>query len=103
MVRVDPDRQTEYREAWDAWQRQLRRLHDVFLDGERMPPPQLKGLLNREARSKQRYDDARSALLGIGQSSKVGAGAPNGRIGRVPPPSIDSEPSRPPSARLTSD
>ena len=66
MVRVDPQRQAEYREAYDAWQKQLSRMHDVFLEGEPLPPPQLKGLLNREARAKRRYDDARNALLGIG-------------------------------------
>ena len=66
MVRVDPQRQADYRDAYDAWQKQLTRLHDIFLDGEPLEPPKLKGLLNREARAKQRYDAARDALLGIG-------------------------------------
>jgi len=66
MVRVEPERQTEYREAYDAWQKQLTRLHKVFLESEPLEPPKLKGLLNREARAKQRYDTARDALLGIG-------------------------------------
>lgn len=66
MVRVDPHRQAEYREAYDAWQKQLARMHEVFLEGAPLPPPKLKGLLNREARAKQRYDAARDALLGIG-------------------------------------
>ena len=66
MVRVDPQRRREYREAWEAWQKQLARLHEVFLEGEAIAPPQLKGLLNREARAKQRYDAAREALLGLG-------------------------------------
>ena len=78
MVRVDPAKQAEYREAWESWQRQLTRLHEVFLEGEPLEPPKLKGLLNREARAKQRYDAAREALLGIGG------------IGRVPSASIDS-------------
>ncbi len=87
MVRIDPQRQAEYREAWEAWQRQLARLHQVFLEGEPLAPPQLKGLLNREARAKQRYDDARAALLGIGALP----GAPDGgRIGRAPTASIHS-------------
>jgi len=34
-------------------------------DGERMEPPKLKGLLNREARAKERYDAARRRLLGL--------------------------------------
>ena len=31
-----------------------------------MEPPKLKGLLNREAGAKERYDAARQALLGLG-------------------------------------
>lgn len=54
-----------YREAYDDWQAQLSALHKVLLDGERLEPPQLKGLLNREARAKERYDAARRALLGL--------------------------------------
>ena len=53
------------REAWEAWQTQLERLHAFFLDGERIEPPAMKGLLNREARAKERYDEARRRLLGI--------------------------------------
>jgi hypothetical protein len=30
-----------------------------------MDPPRLKGLLNREARAKARYDEARLRLLGL--------------------------------------
>ena len=87
MVRVDPQRQADYRDAYDAWQKQLKRLHDIFLDGEPLEPPKLKGLLNREARAKQRYDAARDALLGIGALPP----APTGRtIGRSPAASIDS-------------
>lgn len=87
MVRVDPQRQTEYRDAYDAWQKQLTRLHDIFLDGEPLEPPKLKGLLNREARAKQRYDAARDALLGIGA---LPAAPSSGLIGRSPDASIHS-------------
>ena len=66
-MRVDPQRQEEYRRAYQAWQEQLQTLHRVFLKGEAMEPPKLKGLLNREARAKERYDAARLALLGIGE------------------------------------
>lgn len=59
------DAKTEYREAYADWQAQLQKLHAFFLDGERLPPQQIKGLLNREARAKQRYDGARRRLLGI--------------------------------------
>lgn len=85
MVRVDPQRQSDYREAYEAWQKHLTRLHEVFLEGEPLEPPKLKGLLNREARAKERYDAAREALLGIG-----GPPAMPGRVGRIPAPSIDS-------------
>lgn len=59
---VDKD---EYVEAYDAWQAQIQALHRVLLDGERLEPPKLKALLNREARAKERYDRQRRALLGI--------------------------------------
>jgi hypothetical protein len=36
-----------------------------MLEGERLDPPKLKALLNREARAKERYDRARRALLGL--------------------------------------
>ena len=86
MVRVDPERQREYREAWQAWQRQLSRLHDVFLDGEPLEPPKLKGLLNREARAKQRYDAARESLLGIGGIGRsLSASIHSGEERRFPP------------------
>jgi hypothetical protein len=65
----DAERTQAYREAYESWQEQLATLHRVFLDGERLEPPQLKGLLSREARAKEKYDTARLALLGIdGQS-----------------------------------
>lgn len=87
MVRVDPEREREYREAWEGWQKQLGRLHEVFLEGGAIEPPQLKGLLNREARAKQRYDAAREALLGVGPADGRLGGA---RIGRPPARVIDS-------------
>jgi hypothetical protein len=64
-MRVDPKRAEEYRDAYGAWQEQLQAVHRTLLDGEALEPPKLKGLLNREARAKQRYDAARLALLGI--------------------------------------
>ena len=64
-MRVDPQRQEEYRRAYQAWQEQLQAFHRVLLEGEAMEPPKLKGLLNREARAKERYDAARLALLGL--------------------------------------
>jgi len=59
------DRKQEYIEAYQAWQAQLADVHKVLLEGERLDPPKLKGLLNREARAKERYDMARRQLLGL--------------------------------------
>ena len=59
------DPREAYRNAWDAWQAQLTKVHAFFLEGQRLPPPEIKGLLNREARAKEAYDRARRRLLGI--------------------------------------
>lgn len=76
MVEIDPAVRDEYRAAWDAWRKQLDALHAAFLDGKEIDAPRLKGLLNREARAKARYDDARRALLGIPDDSLVAAPGP---------------------------
>jgi hypothetical protein len=59
------DLKQEYLEAYRVWQGQLEDLHRVLLEGQRLEPPKLKGLLNREARAKERYDMARRQLLGL--------------------------------------
>jgi hypothetical protein len=59
------DHKQEYLEAYRAWQGQLEDVHRVLLEGQRLEPPKLKGLLNREARAKERYDTARRQLLGL--------------------------------------
>jgi hypothetical protein len=59
------DVKDEYRQAYEGWKKQLEDLHRVLIDGERLEPPKLKGLLNREARAKERYDAARRKLLGL--------------------------------------
>jgi hypothetical protein len=64
-MQVDAEHRRSYEGAYRAWQQQLDALHRVLLDGEQMEPPQLKGLLNREARTKARYDAEREALLGL--------------------------------------
>ena len=58
-----------YRDAYETWQKHLAGLHEVFLEGKRLDPIRLKGLLNRESRSKRRYDRARLRLLGIEDDS----------------------------------
>jgi hypothetical protein len=59
------DLKQEYMDAYQAWQGQLEDVHRVLLEGQRLEPPKLKGLLNREARAKERYDMARRRLLGL--------------------------------------
>ena len=54
-----------YMTAHAEWRKQLNALHRILIDGETLDPPKLKGLLNREARTKERYDAARFKLLGV--------------------------------------
>ena len=65
------DRVADYREAYEDWQKQLAGLHGVFLEGNRLDPVRLKGLLNRESRAKRRYDQARLRLLGIEEDDEA--------------------------------
>lgn len=62
---VDEATREAYREAWQGWMKQIERVHEVLLEGERLTPDRLKGLLNREARAKEAYDGARVKLLGL--------------------------------------
>ena len=65
-MKVSDERREAYLKAYEDWQKQLQALHEVFIDGTRTPAgDQFKGLLNREARAKERYDVARLELLGI--------------------------------------
>ncbi|RLT27039.1 MAG: hypothetical protein DWI48_04665 [Chloroflexi bacterium] len=65
MTNSNDDPKAAYREAYEDWQAQLAKVHAFFLDGERLPPPEIKAMLNRESRAKERYDAARRRLLGI--------------------------------------
>ena len=62
---VSDEAKQQYRGAWESWREQIEGVHSLLLDGERLPPDRVKGLLNREARAKERYDEARRRLLGI--------------------------------------
>jgi len=64
-VTTSEDSKREYIEAYQAWQKQLQALHRVVLEGQRIDPPRLKGLLNREVRAKEKYEEARRRLLGL--------------------------------------
>ena len=59
------DKVADYQEAYETWQRHLVALHEFFIEKKRIDPLRLKGVLNREARSKRKYDQARLRLLGI--------------------------------------
>ncbi len=63
------DVKRQYLDAYQAWMAQLQALHRVLLEGERLDPLRLKGLLNREARAKERYEQARRRLLGLSSAS----------------------------------
>ncbi len=65
-MKVSDEKRDAYLAVYNDWQKKLAELHEVFLDGTRTPVgDQFKGLLNREARAKERYDAARLELLGI--------------------------------------
>ena len=66
-MKATEERRKAYLEAYEDWQTKLAALHEVFIDGTKMlEGDQMKGLLNREARAKAKYDEARLALLGFG-------------------------------------
>lgn len=77
MPYVDEATARAYSEAWEGWRKQIDHVNRVFLDGEAITPEQIKGLLNREARWKARFDDARRRLLGIEPESPL-TGSPDG-------------------------
>lgn len=62
---VDQSTAQAYRTAWEDWIKQIEHVHRVFLEDEKLRPDAIKGLLNREARAKERYEGARLRLLGI--------------------------------------
>ena len=68
-MKVSDQRRKAYLDAYEDWQTKLVVLHEVFLDGAReLEGDQMKGLLNREARAKEKYDQARLELLGFAPS-----------------------------------
>lgn len=68
-MKVSDERRAAYEAAYGDWQRKLGDLHEVFLEGTRTPiGEQFKGLLNREARAFEKYQQARLELLGIPQA-----------------------------------
>jgi hypothetical protein len=65
-VQAPEDKRNAYLAAYEDWQKKLAALHEVLLEGAKtLEGDQMKGLLNREARAKAKYDEARLALLGF--------------------------------------
>jgi hypothetical protein len=62
---MDEAAKRAYRAAYAAWNEQLQRVHAVLLDGEQLDPMHRIALLRRESHLKERYDEARAALLGL--------------------------------------
>ena len=62
---MNDDKVAAYKEAYETWQKHLAAVHEILLEHKRIDPLHLKGVLNRESRSKRKYDAARLRLLGI--------------------------------------
>lgn len=69
----------EYRVAYERWAEDLRRLHEVLLDGTPLDPLHRVALIRRESHSKARYEAARAKLLGLpSDAERGGPFAPEG-------------------------
>jgi hypothetical protein len=65
-MKVSEERRKAYLDVYEDWQRKLGEMHEVLLDGTRTPVgDQFKGLLNREARAFEKFQQVRLELLGI--------------------------------------
>jgi hypothetical protein len=65
-MKLPEERTRPYLEAYEDWHKKLLDLHEVFIDGTKTPVgDQFKGLLNREARAFEKFQQARLGLLGI--------------------------------------
>jgi hypothetical protein len=77
MALSDEATRAAYQAAYEDWQKQLQHIHRVFLEDEPIRPDQIKGLLNREARKKAVYDEARERLLGVHEAETLPTGDGN--------------------------
>ena len=73
---VDEQTVREYRDAYARWTEDLHRLHAVLLDDEPLDPLHRVALLRRESHSKERYEAARSKLLGLPDEDSSGSFPP---------------------------
>ena len=64
-MRVSVEIHQEYMDSYGAWLRQLEAVHAFFFEDATLTPDKVKGLLNREANAKMRYDLNRAKMLGL--------------------------------------
>ena len=64
-MRVSKEIHQEYIDSYTAWLRQLEAVHAFFFEGTMLTPDKVKGLLNREANAKAKYDLNRAKMLGL--------------------------------------
>jgi|TARA_B110000263_G_C15225254_1_gene471929 hypothetical protein len=64
-MRVSEDLHSEYMTAYSAWLERIEAVHKFFFEESTLRPDKVKGLLNREANAKSKYDLARLRLLGL--------------------------------------
>lgn len=64
-MKLEEPRRTAYVEAYERWHRDLDAMHRVLLEGDSMDPLHFVALLRRESKSKERYDQVRSEVLGL--------------------------------------
>jgi hypothetical protein len=56
-----------YLDAFNYWQQMLTNLHAILFDEKEVKDPSvIKGALNREARAKEKYEEQRKEIFGIG-------------------------------------
>ena len=68
-MRVSEELHSEYTVAYSTWIKQIEAVHNFLFDESVLRPDKIKGLLNREANAKEKYDLARLRLLGLDPDS----------------------------------
>jgi len=64
-MRVSEELHSQYMAAYSTWIKQIEAVHNFFFEESVLHPDKVKGLLNREANAKEKYDLARLRLLGL--------------------------------------
>ena len=68
-MRVSEEVHSQYMAAYSTWIKQIEAVHNFLFEETVLYPDKIKGLLNREANAKQKYDLARLRLLGLDPDS----------------------------------